>query len=72
MPDGNPFASAAVVLGRVVQVMLAGLAAVTILGSLVGGANVLVFAAVSLFALVLLAFVGVVEAAVRGVKGWVA
>jgi hypothetical protein len=61
--------SAAVVFCRVVQFFLVAFAAVVILGSLIGGMNVIAFAAIGVFALVLLGFVGVVEGVVRLIRG---
>jgi len=47
--------------GRVGQILLVGFAGLLLLGSLLGNMNVLAFAVISIFALVLFALVGVVE-----------
>lgn len=70
--DAHPIAKASVLFLRIVQLALAGLAAMFVAGGLIGGMNVLQFAAIGVLALVLLGFVGVVEILVRGVRRWVA
>lgn len=55
---------------RLVQVALVAVAAITILGSLAAGVNVIVFASLGVFALVCLAFVAVFQPVVRAVQGW--
>jgi hypothetical protein len=59
--------TAAVVCCRIMQGVLVALAAVFVLGGL--QMNVIVFAAIGVFALVLLGFAGVVEGVVRLVRG---
>lgn len=59
---------AAILFGRVAQVVLAALAAMLALSGLLGGGNVLVVVTFGVFALVLLAFAGVAEALIRYVR----
>jgi hypothetical protein len=65
----SALARAAVVFCRVVQVALVVLAVIFILGSLMAGMNVIAFAAIGVFALVLLGFAGVVEGVARLIRG---
>jgi hypothetical protein len=57
-----------VVAVRAIQFILGGLAVVFIVGGLLANVNVIAFAALGILALVLLAFVGVLELAVWGVR----
>jgi len=59
-------------LFRIIQAALVGFAAIFVLGSLAGGVNVIAFAAIGVFALVLLGFAAVVEGIVRVLRGWAA
>jgi hypothetical protein len=65
----SELAGAAVVFCRVAQFILVALAALFVIGSLMAGMNIIAFAAIGVFALVLLGFVGVVEGVVRLVRG---
>ena len=56
---------AAILAGRVTQFVLAALAAMLALSGFLGGGNVLVVVPFGVFALVLLAFVGVAEGMIR-------
>jgi len=68
--DPSTLARVAIACCRLVQGVLVAAAAVFILGSLMAGANVIAFAAIGVFALVLLGFAGVVEGVVRLLRGW--
>ncbi|AFH22457.1 hypothetical protein OSG_eHP27_00025 [environmental Halophage eHP-27] len=57
-----------VVAVRAIQFILGALAVVFIVGGLLANVNVIAFAALGILALVLLAFVGVLELAVWGVR----
>lgn len=63
---------AAILFGRILQVCLVLLAVLLVTGTVLGDMNVIAFGAISIFALVLLAFAGAVEAGIRLGRGWVA
>jgi len=68
-PDTPAVATAAVLFLRLVQVALGLVAAIAVLGPLLGGMNVIAFAALGVFALVCLGFVGVVQIVVNAIRG---
>jgi len=63
----STLARASVIFCRVVQVTLVGLAGIFVIGGL--QMNLIAFAAIGVFALVLLGFAGVVEGVVRLIRG---
>jgi uncharacterized membrane protein len=67
--SASTLARAGVIFCRVVQFVLVALAALFVIGSLMAGVNVIAFAAIGVFALVLLGFAGVVEGVVRLIRG---
>jgi len=67
--SASTLATVAIACCRLVQTVLVAAAAVFTVGSLMAGANVIAFAAIGVFALVLLGFAGVVEGVVRLIRG---